>query len=242
MNDFKCGFSYFLSGFALIFKPKIRFYTIVPLLINVTLFTIVIFYAFNILEDFITLFQIQWGWIEWLRWPIRIVLFIGILIVVFFCFSIFANIISAPFNTLLARAVEEKLTGKQLESTNKQSSLNLVIVSVRSEFRKLIYFSIRMSILLLLFLIPIINIIAPLILFIFSSWMIAIEYCDYPMSNHDIVFEKQRKKIAENRQLICGFGVGAILLTLIPILNFIAIPVSVAGATSMYIDSIEQKR
>ena len=242
MNDFKCGFSYFLSGFALIFKPKIRFYTIVPLLINVTLFTIVIFYAFNILEDFITLFQIQWGWIEWLRWPIRIVFFIGISIVVFFCFSIFANIISAPFNTLLARAVEEKLTGKQLKSSDEQSSLNLIIVSIRSEFRKLIYFSIRMPILLLLFLIPIINIIAPLILFIFSSWMIAIEYCDYPMSNHDIVFEKQRKKIAENRQLICGFGVGAILLTLIPILNFIAIPVSVAGATSMYIDSIEQKR
>ena len=112
MSEFKRGFSYFLSGFALILKPKIRFYTILPLLINITLFTIVIFYAFNVLEHFIAMFQVQWQWIEWLRWPIRIVLFIGILIVVLFCFSIFANIISAPFNTLLARAVEEKLTPK----------------------------------------------------------------------------------------------------------------------------------
>ena len=192
MNEFKRGFSYFLSGFTLIFKPKIRFYTIIPLLINITLFTVVIFYAFNILEHFIAVFQEQWRWIEWLIWLIRIVFFIGISIVVFFCFSIFANIISAPFNALLARAVEERLTGKQLQSNNKQSSLNLIIVSMRSEFRKFIYFSIRIPILLLLFFIPIINIIAPLIWFVFSSWMIAIEYCDYPMSNHDIVFVKQR--------------------------------------------------
>ena len=238
MNEFKRGFSYFLSGFALIFKPKIRFYTIIPLLINITLFTIVIFYAFSMLENFIAVFQAQWRWIEWLIWLIKVVFFIGISIVVFFCFSIFANIISAPFNALLARAVEERLTGKQIQLSNKQSLLNLITVSMRSEFRKLIYFSIRIPILLLLFFIPIINIIAPLIWFVFSSWMIAIEYCDYPMSNHDIVFEKQRKKMAKNRQLIYGFGVGAMLLTLIPILNFITIPVSVAGATNMCIGSI----
>jgi len=241
VNEFKRGFSYFLSGFALIFKPKIRFYTIIPLLINIILFTIVIFHTFNILENFITAFQAQLRWIEWLIWLIRIVFFIGISIVVFFCFSIFANIISAPFNVLLAKAVEEKLTGMQLQSNNKKLSLNLIIISMRSEFRKLIYFSIRIPILLLLFLIPIINIIAPLVWFVFSSWMIAIEYCDYPMSNHDIVFEKQREKLAENRQLIYGFGVGAMLLTLIPILNFIIIPVSVAGATSMYIGSIKRE-
>jgi CysZ protein len=150
MNEFKRGFSYFLSGFTLIFKPKIRFYTIIPLLINITLFTIVIFYAFDILEHFIAVFQTQWRWIEWLRWLIRIVFFIGISIVVFFCFSIFANIISAPFNVLLAKAVEEKLTGVQLQSNNKKLSLNLIIVSMRSEFRKLVYFSIRIPILLLL--------------------------------------------------------------------------------------------
>ena len=102
MNEFKRGFSYFLSGFALIFTPKILFYTIIPLLINIALFTIVIFYDFNILEHFIAMFQAQWPWIECLRWLIRIVFFIGISIVVFFCFSIFANIISAPFNTLLS--------------------------------------------------------------------------------------------------------------------------------------------
>ena len=124
-NLLKKDFGKTLGDLPLIFKPKIRFYTIIPLLINITLFTIVIFYAFNILEHFIAVFQAQWRWIEWLIWLIRIVFFIGISIVVFFCFSIFANIISAPFNTLLARAVEERLTGKQLQSNNKQSSSTL---------------------------------------------------------------------------------------------------------------------
>lgn len=238
MNEFKRDFIYLLSGFMLVFRPKIRSYAIIPLFVNIFLFAIVIFYAVSRFENFIAALEVQWQWLEWLSWLIWTFFFIGLSIVIFFCFSIIANLISAPFNSLLAKAVEESLMGKKLESNTEQSLLNLTITSVQSEFQKLLYFSIRIPILLVLFFIPILNIAAPLIWFVFGSWMIAIEYCDYPMNNSNIQFKKLRTRLAAKRQLAYGFGAGAMLVTLIPVLNFFVIPVAVAGATRMCIESI----
>ena len=59
------------------------------------------------------------------------------------------------------------------------------------------------------------------------------------MGNHDISFKIQREKFGSNRQLAYGFGSGVMLLTMIPIINFLAMPVAVAGATRMFIESSE---
>ena len=76
-----------------------------------------------------------------------------------------------------------------------------------------------------------------MIWFLFTAWMMAIEYGDYPMGNHDIIFKQQREKFADNRQLAFGFGTGVMLLTMIPVVNFLAMPVAVAGATRLYVET-----
>ena len=51
-------------------------------------------------------------WLEWLSflvWPIFI---IASLLLVFFSFSVIANFLAAPFNSLLAETTEQYLTGK----------------------------------------------------------------------------------------------------------------------------------
>ena len=236
MKQFTQGFQYLLSGFKLILKPGVRFYVLIPLLINSLLFASVIIYGASSLNGFIDLLIAKWSWLEWVEWLLWPIFVIVALAIVFFCFSIVANLIGAPFNSFLAEAVERTLTGKKVEPDSKMSLMQIIIISIKTEFQKLLYFVIRALPLLLLFIIPIVNIAAPVIWFLFTAWMLALEYGDYPMGNHDILFKQQREKFASNRQLAFGFGSGVMLLTMVPVVNFLAMPVAVAGATKMYVE------
>jgi CysZ protein len=236
MTQFSQGFNYLLSGFKLILKPGVRLYVLIPLLINSLLFAGVIIYGASSLNDFINWLLAQWQWLEWLTWLLWPIFVIVALAIIFFCFSIIANLIGAPFNGFLAEAVERVLTGEKIKSDNDESLVQIIITSLKSEFQKLLYFFIRALPLLILFFIPMINVAAPLIWFLFTAWMLTIEYGDYPMGNHDIMFKQQREKFTANRQLAFGFGSGVMLLTMIPVINFLAMPVAVAGATRMVVE------
>lgn len=241
MKQFTQGFQFLLSGFKLILKPGVRFYVLIPLLINSLLFASAIIYGASSLSELIGWLIAKWSWMEWIEWLLWPVFVIIALAIVFFGFSIVANLIGAPFNSFLAEAVERTLTGQKIESDCKLPLIQIIIVSIKNEFQKLLYFVIRALPLLLIFMIPMVNIAAPVIWFLFTAWMLALEYGDYPMGNHDILFKQQRKIFAANRPLAFGFGSGVMLLTMVPIVNFLAMPVAVAGATKMYIEHADLK-
>ena len=241
MKQFRLGVNFLLSGFKLILKPGVRVYVIIPLLINSLLFTAAILYGANTLNELIDTLLVQWHWLEWLTWLLWPIFVIIALAIVFFCFSIIANLIGAPFNGFLSAAVERSLTGLEVKSENEQALTKVVVLAFKSEFQKILYFIIRAIPLLILFVLPIVNVAAPFIWFLFTAWMLTIEYGDYPMGNHDIDFKQQREKLRLNRQLAFGFGSGVMLLTMIPVINFLAMPVAVAGATRMFIETPELK-
>lgn len=236
MKNFQQGFKFLLSGFKLILKPGVRVYVLIPLLINTVLFSTAIIYGASSLNSLIDKLLVQWEWLEWLTWLLWPIFVIVSLTIVFFCFSIIANLIGAPFNGFLAAAVEKSLTGNALSTENSQGMLKIVLIAIKSEFQKLLYFIVRALPLLILFIIPMVNVAAPVIWFLFTAWMLALEYGDYPMGNHDISFKEQRKKLGGNREVAFGFGSGVLLLTMIPVINFIAMPVAVAGATRLYVE------
>ena len=238
MNDFTTGFKYVLSGFKLIIQPGIRVYVLIPLLINTILFASVIAYGSNLLSDFLDSWSTGWWeWIKWILWPLFVLISLA---VIFFCFSIVANLIAAPFNGLLAEAVESKLSNTMLTDTGSIKAIpEEIIKAMKSESRKFLYFIIRAIPLLLLFIIPILQVAAPFLWVLFASWMLALEYIDYPMGNHGIVFPEQRKIMTIKKKQTFGFGLGIMLLTFIPVINFVAMPVAVAGASKMWVEKLK---
>ena len=237
MQDFAAGFRYVLSGFGLILKPGIRLFVLIPLLINAILFAGVIIYGAAMLDTFINSYLT--GWLEWLRWLLWPLFIIITLTIVFFCFSIVANLLAAPFNGFLAEAVETHLTGSAIGESNGFKQLpNEIIKAIKSESRKFIYFIVRVIPLVILFFIPFINFAAPFLWFLFGAWMMTLEFLDFPMGNHGIIFPELRRKMKTRRQLGIGFGVGVMVLIMIPVINFIAIPVAVCGATNMWVERI----
>lgn len=242
------GIRHFFQGIPIIFAPEVKKFVVIPLLINLVLFSAAIYLLATQYENLINWLTPDLpGWLpdfiaglfEWfigLLW----VLFAAVaLIIIFFGFTMIANIVGAPFNTYLAAAVEYKLTGVQ-PIDPRTSFFKIVIESLVGEIKKLIYFLIWMIPLLIISVIPIINVVSPFLWAIFSAWMLALQYSDYPLGNHGFSFSKIRYTLSNHKMLSLGFGGSATVATMIPVLNFLVMPVSVAGATIMAVESLNK--
>ena len=68
--------------------------------------------------------------------------------------------------------------------------------------------------------------------------MLAIEYADYPLGNRGLAFPQIKSTLRKHRWLSLGFGGAATVATMIPVFNFLVMPISVAGATSLAVNQI----
>lgn len=235
IKDIGRGTGYLAKGLVLVKRPGIRRYVIIPLLMNILLFGGLIYagYAqFSPFVNWLLSFLPDWlGFLEWILW-LFFTSFAAFFI--FFIFTPVANIISAPFNAIMSEKIEEMLTGQNINSGI--DLMTLIKDSILSQLRKLLYIAIWSAGLLLIGFIPLINFISPVLWVVFGSWLLALEYMDYPMGNHDITFQQQKDRLKQRRGLALGFGGSVMVLTSIPILNFLVIPIATAAATVMYVE------
>jgi CysZ protein len=238
-GSIKDGFGYFLEGFKLINKPGIRPYVLIPLVINITLFAFATWYCFGIFSEWLNwLIKSIPSWlsfIEWILWPIFI-LTLGTM--VFFVFNMIANIISSPFNGVLSEKTEQYLINEiPLEDSGFSDVIKSIPASITRELVKLKYYLPRFIVLSLLSFIPGVNV----LVFIFAAWMMAIQYIDVPMDNHKIIFKDMLNQIKARNLSALGFGAIVMFSLMIPILNFVVIPVAVCGATIFWVKEIKDK-
>lgn len=236
--DITRGTQAMARALSLLNRPGVRIYVIVPLMINLVLFGGLVWYGysqFNLLVEWLMSFVPSFlEFIEWLIW-----IFFGVLaaITVFFSFTPIANIIAAPFNALMSEKIEIELTGKAVSSNI--SFARMAIDAIGSQLRKLVYIMFWALGLFLVSLIPVVNLVAPVLWIVFGSWLLSLEYFDYPMGNHDLVFAEQKKRLGERRGIALGFGGAVMIMTSIPIINFFAMPVAVAGATLLWVEQFQ---
>jgi len=107
------------------------------------------------------------------------------------------------------------------------------------EFAKLAYYIPRaLGFLLLFFILPVFG---QILWFLFSAWMMAIQYCDYPFDNHKVAFKDMRRTLNQSRGNCFSFGIGVSIFSMIPIVNFLVMPVAICGATAMWVDNLKPK-
>jgi len=240
-GDIMQGASCLGRGVRLIRHPDVRLYVIMPLLINVTFFGALIWFGYTQFSPLVELLMSYIpGFLDFLRWIVWLFITMLTAIIVFFTFTPIANIVAAPFNALLSEKIETLLTGKAVSSDI--SFLTMVKNSLMSQLGKLFYIALWSLALLLVSLIPVVNFAAPFLWVLFGSWLLSLEYLDYPMGNHDLTFSKQKQLLAGRKGLALGFGGSVMVLTSIPLINFIVMPVAVAGATLLYVEQLESSR
>lgn len=233
-NNPVSGALFLLQGLSLIFRPSVRRFVVIPLAINITLFALLIYFGAGWFDALMQeLLPTDIDWLRYLLWP---VFALAILILGFYSFTIVGNFIAAPFNGMLAEAVERELTGQAIDGPQGLKAIAKDVgQSIASEFTKLGYVLSRMVPLALLFVIPGLQIIAPFVWIAFSAWMLAVSYADFPMGNHGLRFKDQRARLGHKRFLALGFGGIVMLGITVPFLNLLMIPAAVAGATAMWV-------
>jgi len=238
MNHPLTGVSYFFAGFGLIFKPGLKRFVAIPVMINVLLFVGLFF----LLNHFTALFN-HWfeaylpAWLHWLGAIIWILFFLSFLMVFVYAFAAITNIIAAPFNGLLAEKVEFYLTGKlHAQQQGFVANMKAIPRSIGRQFAILGYYLPRALLLLLLFLIPVVHLAAPFLWFIFNAWFMALTYIDYPTDNHRVDLQEVRQWLTAHRLTSYGFGISVLIVTMIPVVNFFVVPAAVAGATKFWLN------
>ncbi|MET4695593.1 sulfate transporter CysZ [Endozoicomonas lisbonensis] len=235
------GPGYFLEGLKKLPDPDIRWFVLFPLMLNLLVFGGLIYLTFR---QFSIWMEDLFGWIptwlsflEYLLWPI---LSMAVLGVVFFTFTILGNLIAAPFNGLLAEKVQRLNGADDLPDYELKDWLVLLPRTVCRELRKLVYYLPKALVLLVLSIIPVVNLVSPVLWFLFNSWMMSIQYCDYAADNRGVSFNDMLVRLREQRSGVWGFGATVSLVLLVPFINLVIMPAAVVGSTLLWERQIER--
>ncbi|GAB4359319.1 MAG: sulfate transporter CysZ [Gammaproteobacteria bacterium] len=236
MFDLFRGAGYLGRGLRVLRRPGVRRYAITPIGISIGLFSgliVAAYFGFEWLME--QLLPQGYEWLQWLLWPLFA---LSVFLILVYGFTLMANLAGAPFNGALSAAVERSCA-RRSPSASRNGLLRETVVAFGTELRRIGYYLIRAVPLLLLFVIPGVNVVAPLLWLIFSAWMLGLEYASYPMDNHGVSFRDQRREMSQRPMLTLGFGGAVLFATMIPVINFFVMPAAVAGATLLYLERIQ---
>lgn len=237
MNQFFTGASYLIDGFSLITKPGLKRFVFIPILINILVFLAFFIFLrqyFAELNHWVQSFLPSW--LHWLATILWLLFFVSFFLLFIFTFVAVGNVISAPFNSFLSEKVELYLTGTLPESRGWFASLTDVPRVIGRQLQTISYYLPRALGLLILFFVPVVQVIAAPLWFIFNGWFMTLSYVDYPADNHRISFHDMLTKLKAKRGLALGFGVALLLAAMIPGINLFVIPAAVAGATKLWLN------
>ena len=231
------GPQYLREGLKLVLSPGLRLFVLLPLLINLVLFVGLIYFAghqFNLWVEALMPSLPSWlSFLNYVLWPLFVVL---VALMVFFTFTMLANIIAAPFNGFLSEKVEAVVRGVDNSPPFSWAELAAMVPrTLARELRKLGYFLPRAIALLILSFIPVLNLIAAPLWLLFGIWMMAIQYIDYPADNHKLGWNEMLAWLREKRWQSMSFGGIVYLVLLIPVVNILMMPAAVAGATLFWV-------
>ena len=236
------GVHYFFEGFSLIKTKGLKRFVFVPLTINVLLFSAAFYFLFGQIEvGVMYVVNLVPDWLGWVKtaisfflWPLAL---LSVLLIFALIFGTLANWIAAPFNGVLSEKVERHLTGQALGDEGVMALVKDIPRTVGRELTKLVWYLPRaIGFLLLFFFLPVIG---QLLWFLFNAWMMAIQYCDYPYDNHKVPFKTMREHLRAHKGKSLSFGIGVSLFSLIPLVNFIVMPVAICGATAMWVEQLK---
>ena len=221
-----------LEGFKLLTKPGIRQYVLMPMFFNILIFAVFIIYGLGLaLEYQADLSEWLPDWIDFLSWATVPVFLVIALLIMAYGFTTLTNIIAAPFNALLSEKVEAVLG---LPSSNAEGGMagfmKSIPRSISREVKKFISNLKWLLLMLISLLIPGVNILS----FLVGSWLMAIQYLDYPADNHQLSYDEFLAKIKTQKLSSIGFGSSIMLVSMIPFANLIIVPAAICAGTILW--------
>ncbi|MDX1816140.1 MAG: sulfate transporter CysZ [Marinobacter sp.] len=238
-GNFFRGLGYLGEGFHLIRQPGLRLFVLLPIAINIVLFAVLFYFmaeGFSALIATAMGWLPDWNWLQSLDWLFWILYGAVILLMLAYGFVIVANLIGSPFYGYLAELTEKHLTGQEVTTEDDWATIAKDIPrALWREVQKILYYLPRAIGLFIIGLVPVVNLVAAVLWFLFNSWMMALQYVDYPADNHRVSFPALRRTLGGSRLSALGFGLPVALAAMVPLLNLVVVPAAVCGATAFWV-------
>jgi CysZ protein len=226
-----------MQGAKLLWHPRIRWLVLVPLLINILLFTVLTAAAGQWLGGWLdAMVSAVPDWLHWLVWIVWLLFSILALVVYALSFTLVANLIGSPFYGLLAeRVIILQGLGP---AAGAGSALKVAWQSFTRQLQLLAYFvprTIGVGLLtLVVSFVPVLNLLAPAIAACWAAWSLAIQYLDYAADVDTVPFRQLIDRAGHNRWSAMGFGFAALGASAIPLFNLLALPAAVVAGTLLW--------
>lgn len=243
-NNFYSGFRYLTKGAGYLLQPGMKRFVFIPIIANCIVFiflTIALINRFSSIQDGFTQFFPSWSWLSYIVAFLSGLFIFLILLVYGYSFTLLTNIIAAPFYGRLAEKLEEKISGNVVPA---ESISSMILRTLRREMIKLFYFITRGILVLIglffLSFIPLINLLVPLLALAWGTWVMTLQYIDYPADNNQLSFTQLRTRLTSQRFSCFGFGGTIMMCSMIPVINIFIMPIAVAGGTLFWINELQQ--
>lgn len=236
------GFRCVIEGLGLITEPGLRRHAVLPLLLSVVVFVVLLVVAVYYFSGLVGWVDHRLpSWLAWSAWLLWIGLAFAYAFGFYFGFMAVVGLVGLPFFMALTNAVERRMTGRLPEI--HRDMLYLTWVGFWRQFPRL--WNLLLWLLavclasLVLFFIPLVNVLIGPLWFLFGAWAFAVMMSDFPLGARDMSWPQQHELIRGQRGRMFGFGIAAACMALVPVLNLFLLPATTAGITLLWVEVLE---
>ncbi|MBW2264582.1 MAG: EI24 domain-containing protein [Deltaproteobacteria bacterium] len=237
VRDFSAGFGFHIKGIRFAWKhPSLLGLALLPFMVTLCLY-ILCFYLF--LHNADDLLRLAWdhdpgnssqyiGWLYWIYLHIvKYLLYAIALIVMFYTFILFSNILASPFYDHISMKYEtdhyhsKEKTGVPLGKP--------IFVVMKEEVKKVTF---MLAIPLVFIFVPIIG---GFLSFLVAAVFIAWDFVDFSLSRDCPLLKERIKRVWQYKFLLIGFGSPL----LVPFAGLLILPFAILGSTRLYYEKIK---
>ena len=230
------GLGALIDGFRHLSHPALRAWVVWPILINLAVFAGLAWLLTGWLSGSIE--GVMDGlpeWLNFLRWIMWVLAVLMMALVFGVSFTTLTLLIGAPFYVVLTRRAMEQVSVEPFPSasTSFTGIIQETASAVLRELSKIRRFVPWVLLALVISLIPVINVLAPIVWLLVNSWIFAFQFVDYPIDARQRPITETREWLAEHRAAAFGVGAGVALCASVPFLNVVAFPSAIIGACQL---------
>jgi len=251
INSFTRGFFSVFQALTFVKDKKgLKKFLVFPFIINVFILSAVFylsyFFIYPWLSGLLPTVHSQ-GILKFLlsgvRFILKPLLFILLSFIVSFIYSIVGGIITAPFNDLASNKTEEILTEKKnSEKFNIKVFLN-DITRTLANIVKMLILLIGLNIIILFFnFIPIAgNFVYSFLSFFIGMFFLGFQFYDFSFERARLSFSEKLKISLKQPLTVVGLGTSFYLISLVPVLGFLALTIGAVAGTTIFVEDIKPK-
>ena len=222
------GLDAFADGIRLLRRSRVGLYVWPPALLSLVIISLGLWLGISWVDRLgIWARELLPDWLDFLSSVLVPLLYLILGLIGTWLFGFLAVVLSSPLHGNLAAALAAELAGHV--PAIEQNTWRMILNTIRREGQKLRYQLPRLLGVGLMSFVPVVNVIAAPIGFLLAAWLLAAQFVDLSAENRGLPFTTTLEKLRSHRLAALTFGGCVVLLLAVPLVNFLTVPVAVAG-------------